>query len=474
MSSFHINRRKFIGQASCLAVGGTTFLSSILNLKALNAMSMNNSSVADCNDFKALVCLFNSGGLDSFNMLIPTTLSEYNTYVAARSNNALPLTQPNPTDPPAIRPINNTNTPGRTFGIHPTMNNIQSLFNNGDVAFVSNVGALVAPITKQEFYDESVTAPLGLFSHSDQQMHWQTGFASARAATGWAGKMADLLISCNANVNIPMSLSLSGSNLLQTGENSVPFTISPYGPVGINDDNNSWWYNSLRKDNITSMLDATYASVFEQTYKNITKSARQGNEQIEIALQNAPTFSGIFTDTYLSDAFKMVAQLVASQSALNMNRMVFFIDYGGWDHHDGLLENQNVMLNEVDNAIGEFHQALTSINKINNVTTFSLSEFSRTLTSNGNGTDHAWGANVMVMGGAVNGQKIYGTYPTLQLESSIDIGGGVLIPSTAAEEYFAEIALWFGVPQSNLLDLYPNLPNFYSIGSGNPLGFLNI
>ncbi len=132
------------------------------------------------------------------------------------------------------------------------------------------------------------------------------------------------------------------------------------------------------------------------------------------------------------------------------------------------------MLKEVDDAISEFHTALSSINKLNQVTTFTVSEFCRTLTSNGNGTDHAWGSNVFVMGGAVNGQKIYGEYPTLQLNGPLEVGGGVLIPTTAAEEYFAELAMWFGVANSDLLDLYPNLGNFYSVGNGNPLGFLNI
>ena len=466
MDSYRISRRKFIGQASCLAVGGTTFLSSVLNLKAMNAMAIQNSSVVSCNDYKALVCLFNSGGLDAFNMLVPRTTSEYNTYAATRSNLSLALNE--------IRPINALNTPGRQFGLHPSMENIQNLFNSGDVAFISNIGALVAPMTKQEYYDESVVAPLGLYSHSDQQMHWQTGFAHARAATGWGGRMADLLTACNTNTNISMAMSLSGTNIFETGNNTVEFTLSPYGPVGISDDNDSWWYNTLRKNNITNMLDATYTNIFEQTYKNITKNARTGNQQIAAALVNAPQFNGVFSETYLSDAFKMVAKIIASQSTLGMNRQIFFIDYGGWDHHDELLQNQLDMLKEVDDATGEFHTALSSINKLDQVTTFTVSEFCRTLTSNGNGTDHAWGSNVFVMGGAVNGQKIYGEYPTLQLNGPLEVGGGVLIPTTAAEEYFAELAMWFGVANSDLLDLYPNLGNFYSVGNGNPLGFLNI
>ncbi len=468
MSSYKISRRNFIGQASCVALGGTSLMSSILNLKAIDAMTKNNSSLLSCTGHKALVCLFNSGGLDSFNMLVPTTTAEYNTYSTARSNLALPLNQ--------LRTINSTNTPGRTFGIHPSMVNIQNLFNTGKAAFVSNVGSLVAPITKQEYYDESVTAPLGLFSHSDQQMHWQTGFAHKRDAVGWAGKMSDLLLSCNSNLNVPMNISFAGSNLLQTGNSSVEYTINTWNPKGgiDSDENYNWWYTTMKKNTLTNMLDATYTSIFEKTYQNTIKKSRAGIADISSALTTAPTFNGMFSSTYISDAFKIAAQLIATQSALGMSRQIFFIDYGGWDHHDELLDSQAFMLGQVDKAIGEFQTALNSINKANDVTTFTLSEFSRTLSSNGNGTDHAWGANAFVVGGAVNGQKIYGQYPTtLAMNGPLEVGGGVFIPTTAAEEYFAEIALWFGVPPSSLVDLYPNLPNFYSVGASHPLGFLN-
>jgi uncharacterized protein (DUF1501 family) len=171
---------------------------------------------------------------------------------------------------------------------------------------------------------------------------------------------------------------------------------------------------------------------------------------------------------------KLIAKVIASQQALGMNRQIFFVDYGGWDHHDELLNNQSEMLAEVDAALGAFVNALNSINRFNDVTTFSLSEFSRTLTSNGNGTDHAWGTNVFVMGGDVIGQKIYGEYPLLNLNGPLEVGGGVFIPTTAAEEYFAELALWFGVSPSSLADLFPNLPNFYSPSSTPPIGFMNI
>lgn len=470
MSVFKINRRNFIGQASCLAVGGTTLLSTALNLKTISAMTQDASAFASCNDYKALVCLFNSGGLDSFNMLVPRNNAEYNVYNTVRSNNALPLN--------SLLTINPTNTPGRTFGIHPSMVNMRNLFEQNKMAFISNIGSLIFPMTKQEYYDETVIAPLGLYSHSDQQMHWQTGFSHARAATGWAGKMADLLISCNTNQNISVSISVSGSNLLQTGENSVEFSLNPWsenGTVDIRSDalNSSWGYDIVRRNSLTNILDETYANIFESTYKNNLKSARETNVLVKEALENAPEFTG-FPNTYIGNALHLIAQAIASQSELGMNRQVFFLDYGGWDHHDELLSNQEAMLDEVDEAIGAFTNALNSINRFNDVTTFSLSEFSRTLTSNGNGTDHGWGANVFVLGGDVIGKKIYGEYPLLNLNGPLEVGGGVFIPTMAAEEYFAELALWFGVSPSSLIDLFPNLPNFYSPSSNPPIGFMNI
>jgi uncharacterized protein (DUF1501 family) len=179
----------------------------------------------------------------------------------------------------------------------------------------------------------------------------------------------------------------------------------------------------------------------------------------------------------------MIAKTIAGRDALNMNRQIFFVEYGGWDHHDELLNNQALMLGEVDNALYEFNAAMEQLGIADKVTTFSLSEFSRTLTSNGNGTDHAWGGNTFVMGGAVNGRRIFGNYPSLALTNynptmdtnPLEVGGGSLIPTTSADEYFAELALWYGVPASELVTLFPNIGNFYTPMSGsNPIGFLNL
>ena len=471
-----VNRRTFLGQASCAAVGLTTLFSTVLNLRAMNASAALNfpsfAPVGPFDDYKAVVCFLLAGGADSFNMLVPTGTSDYNEYATVRSNQAIPVND--------LIPINPTNTPGKTFGVNPSMPNMASMFDSGRLAFISNVGSLIEPTTKTGVYNGTVDLPLGLFSHSDQVMHWQTSVPHDRVATGWGGKMVDLLNALpngpQTNPNISMNISLSGSNVFQTGNSSVEFALHPeQGAIGMNGYGEDWLFSQLRTEAVDNMVDAIYQDIFKKTYANTIKTARDGNIQYQEAEDNATPLQTEFGTTYLSQAFERIAKTINIREALGMKRQVFFVEYGGWDHHDELLNNQATMLAEVDEALNSFNLAIEEMGLGNNVTTFSISEFSRTLISNGNGTDHAWGGNVFVMGGAVDGQKIYGQYPQLALNSSLEIGNGVLVPTVSADEYFAELALWYNVPASNLLDIFPNLGNFYSVSSGmNPIGFLNI
>lgn len=463
-----VSRRKFLKQASCAAVGSTTLFSTLLNLKSINAASIFNSTVAAAGDYKALVCILLSGGADAFNMLVPRTQEEYDIYAASRSNQAL--------DRDSLLSINVQNTPGREFGLHPSMSHCRNLFNNGKLAFISNIGTLIQHINKTQFYNGTVPVPLGLYSHADQQMHWQTAVPHDRVAAGWGGKIADLLISSNQNQNISLNLSLSGTNIFQSGNETVEYSLDPYsGSLGFRE---TWgWTGETQMMSVNSMLDKTYLDPFQQSYKEVVRISRDGHNLINGALENLAEFNTVFSDTYLSESFKMVAKMIAVRQELGMSRQIFFIEYGGWDHHDELLNNQAEMLTELDNALHEFYSVIDQeLNLADKVTTFNLSEFSRTLTSNGNGTDHAWGTNVFVLGGAVDGGRILGNYPLLNLgdDNPIEVGGGVLIPTTSADEYFAELAMWFGVPDSELSLLFPNLTNFYTPGSGNPLGFLDL
>jgi len=464
-----ITRRKFFGQASCAAVGTSTLLSSLVNLKGMAAAAIANSTSLVDPEFKALVCIFMSGGNDSYNMLMPRDTSEYADYAATRSNIAIPLNQMLPIFPDAAG--------GRLFGIHPSMARSQQLFNDGKMAFISNIGTLVEPITKDQYWNGVANVPLGLYSHSDQGQQWMTGLPNGRSATGWGGKVADLINDMNNNPNISMNMSMSGTNIFQTGESTVEFTLDPYdgssGIYGYGDTEDWNVFDRMRTKALKSMIDYEYQNMFQKTYIDVIRRSRDGHVQFQEAIGNVPTFQTAFTDNYLSRSFQMAANTIAAHEDLGMKRQIIFIDMGGFDNHDEVLNAQSGLLSELDTALGEFQDALEEVGLANQVTTFSLSEFSRTLTSNGNGTDHAWGGNVMVLGGDVIGKRIFGDYPSLALESSVELGSGVILPQLSADQYFAELALWFGVNPSDLSLIFPTLTNFYQPGSGMPIGFLN-
>lgn len=466
-----MTRRRFLGQASCAAIGSTTLLSSLVNLKALAAAAISGSATASDPDYKALVCVFLSGGNDSFNMLMPRTPAAYADYAMTRSNLAIPLQD--------MRPIFPDNAGGRLFGLHPALMRTQQLFNDGRLALLANVGTLVQPTTKEMVWSgQGGALPLGLFSHSDQSQQWMTGLPTGRSGTGWGGKVADLIRDMNTNPNISMNLSLSGTNIYQTGRETVEFALDPVnGSAGIYGygDPEEWnVFDRMRTQAINAMVDHEYQDMFEKTYVDVIRRSRDGHLQFQEAVGNVPTLQTVFADNDLSRSFRMAAYTIAAHEALGMKRQIFFIEYGGWDHHDEVLNAQDEMFAVLDTALGEFANALDELGLADQVTTFTISEFGRTLTSNGNGTDHAWGGNVMVMGGnQVRGRTIYGEYPDLSLNNPIDIGNGVLIPGVSADAYFAELALWLGVSPSDLPTIFPALPNFYSPGTGAPVGFLN-
>jgi len=462
-----ITRRKFLLDAGCAALGTSTLFSTMINMKAISAAALDkNPGPKSGDDYKALVCILLAGGIDSHNILIPRGDQEHAEYLTTRSNLAIPKN--------SILPLNHGGQGGRSYGIHPGMPEVQELFNQGNAAFVANVGTLIQPTTKEEYESDAHPLPLGLYSHSDQIMHWQTGRPGERSNHGWGGRMADLIQSMNANQNISMNFSLSGRNQFQSGQQTIDFSIKPNGNVGIEGFDSDNTYNVMRNAAINSMLEAEYQDLFEQTYVNTLKGSAEGTVQFQEAIENVPEFATEFSETRLSDQMKMVAKVIASREELGFTRQTFFVLFGGWDHHDGVLEKQEEQLPVLSAALGEFMGALEEINATDKVTTFTISDFGRTLTSNGNGSDHAWGGNALVVGGGLNGGEIYGEYPSLELEGPLMLRRGRLIPSVSAAEYMAELAMWFGVSPTDVNDILPDLPNFFDTQSGGyPLGFLN-
>jgi len=459
-----LSRRNFLGQASCAAVGSSALFNTILNL----SMTSRASAAIPSNEYKAMVCLFLAGGNDSFNMLSPLDNSEYNLYKNVRADLALDGSSPEKTPLPINAP-----TSGRTFGIHPGMTGIRDLYTSGELAFVSNVGTLVRPTTLSD-YNSGSMLPKGLFSHSDQIQQWQTSVPNQRIGKGWGGRTADLLASLNDSTELSMNVSLGGLNVFQTGNMVVPYAISNGGAVTLDGYNGTSPVDVARTAAVNNQLDFDYANLFEKTFTNKTKHSKDAAGLFNSAVNNS-SLGTSFPNSSLGKDLEMVAKTIAAHSTLGFRRQTFFVLAGGWDHHDETLENQAAMLPMVSQAVKAFRDALVNdLNMWDQVTLFQASDFGRTLTSNGKGSDHAWGGNYFVTGGGVEGGEVYGTYPTMDLAGSgIDTGRGRFIPQVSVDEFNAELGLWFGVDQSNLATVLPNIREFYpSNATAGPIGFL--
>ena len=456
-----LNRRQFLGQASCAAVGSTALFSTLLTLRLANSLAA--QTVSGSGDYRALVCLFLAGGNDSFNMLVPTTAGEYDAYAKVRGNLALAKD--------TLLQITPGNLGGRTLGIHPSMPEVRDLFNAGRLAFVSNVGSLVRPLTLTD-YKAGRFLPVSLYSHADQVKQWQTCMPDQRTAIGWGGRAADIIKSLNGPSLVSMNISLSGQNVFLTGQQAFTYSVASggataltgYSPTAVNS------LTSVRTKAVDSIVGQNYRNLFEQTYAKSTSDAVDSYYEFSAALNGVTLGTAIPSGNSLATSLSMIAKIISANSKFGARRQIFFVQLGGWDHHDDVINNQLTMLATVSQALGMFSSAMTEIGMADKVTLFSASDFGRTLTSNGNGSDHAWGANHLVMGGAVGGGKVYGDaaggyYPDLQKLSAIDTGQGRLIPGVAVDEYARDLLSWFGIGSG---DMDYVLPAFSSRFGGRP------
>ena len=458
-----ISRREFLRRSGgCAALTSVSLLSTILTLKMTRTAA---AAQSDGSGYKALVCVFQHGGNDSYNMLTPYEIGEYNDYLSVRSNLALPWE--------SLLPI--TDASGRLFGIHPGMIEVSELYGEGKLAFLANVGSLVEP-TDLNSYKSKLNLPLGLFSHSDQQRHWQTSVPQSRAqVTGWAGRMADALTdSSNRNPTVSMNIALNHVNIFQTGEHVIPYVIQDSGATTLNGYQAANAQDRILTRVTDSLLEETYGDLLEKTHVSIRDNSIDAAIDFNNAI-NAVSLTTPFPFTKLGQQLAMVARTIAVRHTLGQTRQVFFVDLGGWDHHDEVLNNQAILLPQVSGALKAFYDATVELGVASDVTTFTASDFGRTLSSNGNGSDHAWGGNHIIMGGSVAGRRVHGIYPSsLALGNPLDTGRGRLIPTTSVDEYNAELAMWFGIPNDDGLEvILPNIRNFYAQGSSAPpIGFM--
>lgn len=476
-----MNRRKFLGQAPCAALSSISVLNTLLNLKlATNASAQ---GLLPGTDRKALVCIFLQGGNDSYNMLVPRG-AEYPAYATARSNLALAETN--------LRQLDQLPAgDGRLYGLHPAMPQLQAMFNGTEnfaagrrAAFVANVGTLVQPTTLAQYHAGSVPLPKALFSHSDQIDQWQTSVPQGLAQlTGWAGRMADVLHAAANTQQVSMSFAMGGTNVLQVGNNTEQFVISPSGALAFSDSTNAANLFAVKNRALKSLMEQTYANTVEESFARVTKGSVQAQENFQTAFTAAtlsPVVEALWpAGNYIASNLRAVLRTIVAREALGLRRQTFFVSFGGHDLHGELLNAQNGLLGLLDGALGAFQRALELSGLANDVVTFTCSDFGRTLRSNGRGTDHAWGGNVIVMGGPVQGGRVFGTYPQFNqvgadLFGPLDVGyGGRMLPTTSVDAYFAEMLRWFGVSSTNMPYVLPNVANFWNPGSATPpLGFL--
>ena len=486
-----ISRREFLVQSNCAAVGTASLLSSLLSLK----LTAGGSVVSNPSDYKALICLFLNGGNDSFNMLVPREVSAYEEYKNVRggtyladgvsydSNNLENLMNgatglAHQRD--HLLPISSSGQNYSEFGIHPDLPFLKSLYDQGDLAFVSNVGSLVQPTSLTDYNNGNKALPEGLFSHPDHQIHWQTLVPQVRGSNpkGWAGRMSEVMDNANNQAKLSMNISLSGTNVLQTGLSTVPYITDPSGIVQLN----GYSDDPTLKLSVDNILSHHYHNVYSKTLAKSNEKSIETSIFFKQALDNITDVNGLpdpFDPNLLSgysktaDNFEMIFKILQARGTLGMNRQTFFVELGGWDHHNAVVEPQSGLFYQINEAMQLFWSKIVAEGLENNVVLYTASDFGRTLTSNGSGSDHAWGGNHFIISGSANGGKIYGDYPILSTGGPNDLGRGRILPTTSVDAYMAELAGWFGVPQSEITTVIPNIGNFNFSNVLSPLGILN-
>jgi len=457
-----LSRRKFLSHTCSLGAASTTVGSSILQLGLARQ-----AAAQSADGYRALVCILLAGGNDSYNMLVPMDNDQHSEYSKLRSDLAL--------EQSSLLPLSGSTAQGRRYGVHPGMSAVQNLYNSGELAMVANVGTLLEAFNAETFDTGAAKLPLGLLSHSDQINQWQTAKPDARIAQGWAGRAADILQSSNVANGVAMNISLSGTNVYQSGNITSHYSVSAQddGAAGINAYDDGSEFGDLRKRMVDALLDVPQQQIFRREYNKRLSDSIAAQSVFVDALATSPTLSTEFSGNELSMSLRQIARIIGARSSLGAARQTFFVTVGGWDHHDDVLDKQAAMLPQVSNSLREFRDALVELAVFDDVTTFTTSDFGRTLTSNRKGSDHGWGGHHMVMGGSVDGGKMIGDYPELYAGNPLDVGRGIYAPTLSVDEYFAELALWFGVPRSELGQVLPNIGNFYSPqSSAAPLGFL--
>lgn len=470
------SRREFLRTASLLSVVGASSAPFALNLLTMGAAAAQSAP-----DYKAIVCLFFNGGNDHANTVLATDPTSWASYTSVRTTtDAGSIALPAPGAAGGVLPITPVTTQaGREFALHPSLSPLKDLFDAGRAAVVANVGPLIAPTTLAQYKAQSVLLPPKLFSHNDQQSLWQS-YKPEGASFGWGGRMGDLLASMNGNATFT-SVSAAGNAVFLAGQTINQYQVSASGAVPIGGLSGTLF--GAGNNPLQTIITAGSGNLMAKEHAAIVKRSIDAQAALSTAMAPAGTGgvpnptqytnpnTGALANNPLATQLQTVARVIAGRSALGARRQIFFVSIGGFDTHDFQRTNQADLMAKIAHALSYFDTTLATLGGTdvrNAVTLFTASDFGRTFTSNGDGTDHGWGSHHFVVGGAVKGKDIYGTFPVTALGHDHDVGSGSLLPSISVDQYGATMAKWFGLSDSQINDVFPNIANFTT----RDLGFL--
>jgi len=449
-----VSRRQFLGD--CGKMTGIGAMASILNLSLTGKVLAARAS-GSITDYKGLVCIFLGGGNDSFNMLTPG-VADYANYTQYRGVVARPALE-------SFNVVDQSN--GLDYHVHSSMANTRNMFTAGDLSYVANVGTLHEPMTMHEYRTGAKKRPFGTFSHYDQRRQWQNSLprekGGAIAGTGWVGRMSEVLNdAANNNAIVNANMSPGGRNILQTSR-----TQSPLPLVGGANPLDHYLENVDVKTAMDADLEHLYSGVLHNHYNHMRKEAVLNNNDL-VSVEENTVINTPFPTSNIGNQLLRVLKYISAQGPdqLGANRQTFYVNFGGFDMHRGVTVRLAPKLEVLNDALHAFNEGLKEIGYHDRVVTYTASDFGRSLAPNTTGTDHGWGGNQIIMGGPVNGGRVFGTYPEMARGGSTDIGRGRQLPTTSIDELHASIAYWFGVNNDNEMEtILPNIRNFWAAGA---------
>jgi uncharacterized protein (DUF1501 family) len=500
------SRRQVLRQAGAFSMYGAAAP------LALNLAAIGNAAAQSADDYRALVCIFLFGGNDCFNTVLPTDAESWAAYTATRNQAPDPIslraagTAPNPSAGAGtpdrlggVLPITPINAQGRSFALHPMLGGVRDLFQAGRLAILPNIGPLIRPTTKADYRNPAHPKPASLFSHNDQQSTWMS-MAAEGATTGWGGRLADLMMARNGTA-LFTSISASGNAVWLTGDRVMQYQVGPSGAIRIGGTSTWMFGSSTAQANMRNIMrNARTADLLARDHTAVVGRSIDAEQLVSASLPardlapygtpglapNAPDpllqydhpINGTRANNTLAAQLQIVARMIGARSGLGARRQIFFVGFGNFDTHDRQNRDHANLMAMLSHGLAYFDNTLGAMGMRDSVTAFTASDFGRTFTSNGDGTDHGWGGHHLVMGGSVRGRDLYGAFPALgtsngrgDFTSPDQIGNGSLIPTSSVDQLGATLGRWFGVGDSQLTDVFPTLGNF-DVSRRN-MGFLS-